>query len=103
MMAETKLDPELKAKWVEALRSGKFVQGETDLHDCSEDTYCCLGVLQAIVGVEKLPKHKNNWEYLNYAEAEAIGLTKKTQEDLAQMNDQPFSFGHIAKWIEDNL
>jgi hypothetical protein len=33
-------------KWVEALRSGEFKQGEAYLHtrDNGEDYYCCLGV-----------------------------------------------------------
>lgn len=39
-----KMNPEWKAKWLEALRSGKYVQG-TDCLRNSEDQYCCLGVL----------------------------------------------------------
>lgn len=38
------LRPEVKKKWTEALRSGRFDQGAGQLRDLS-DNYCCLGVL----------------------------------------------------------
>jgi hypothetical protein len=44
------MDPELKKKWVEALRSGKYEQTKECLHN--DDGYCCLGVLADIKGVE---------------------------------------------------
>ena len=31
-------------KWVEALRSGKYVQGTGTNYNAKSDTYCCLGV-----------------------------------------------------------
>ena len=42
--------PEVKAKWVEALRSGKYSQGRNQLRTPgfpaeTEPVYCCLGVL----------------------------------------------------------
>lgn len=38
------MKPEIKAKWVEALRSGKYTQGREQL--CTPDgKMCCLGVL----------------------------------------------------------
>jgi hypothetical protein len=40
---QPKLVPEVKAKWVAALRSGKFKQTEGRLAD--ERGFCCLGVL----------------------------------------------------------
>jgi len=46
------MDAQLKAKWVEALRSGKFKQGEGRLHEPKEDSFCCLGVLASICGAE---------------------------------------------------
>lgn len=38
-----KMNPEVKAKWLDALRSGKYEQGFRAL--CSSGKYCCLGVL----------------------------------------------------------
>lgn len=37
------MDPEIKAKWIEALRSGSYKQGSTRLN--KGDEFCCLGVL----------------------------------------------------------
>src|SRR3954466_4218538 len=43
-----KLRPEVKEKWVAALRSGEYKQGRSYLHSQNpdgEDRFCCLGVL----------------------------------------------------------
>lgn len=37
------MNPEVKAKWIAALRSGDYVQGQGALR--RGDKYCCLGVL----------------------------------------------------------
>lgn len=37
------MKPEIKKRWIEALRSGKYNQGKGYL--CKDDSYCCLGVL----------------------------------------------------------
>lgn len=39
------MKPSVKAKWVAALRSGKYVQGRGRLHNASGGKFCCLGVL----------------------------------------------------------
>lgn len=39
------MNPEIKAQWVAALRSGKYKQGKNVLHNVDAGTYCCLGVL----------------------------------------------------------
>ena len=39
-----KLKPDIKQRWVEALRSKKYKQGRERLLD-EDDNYCCLGVL----------------------------------------------------------
>jgi hypothetical protein len=36
---------EIAEKWVQALRSGDYKQGSDVLHNTSNNTYCCLGVL----------------------------------------------------------
>jgi hypothetical protein len=55
-MAENKLNPELKAKILAALRSGEYEQGRNRLAKIINDnlrkiTYCCLGVIGKVVGV----------------------------------------------------
>ena len=45
------MNPEVKEKWLEALRSGKYKQGRNVLCSVNENgdrTYCCLGVLSEI-------------------------------------------------------
>ena len=42
------MDADLKAKWLEALRSGKYEQTQGTLRD--GDAFCCLGVLCDLTG-----------------------------------------------------
>lgn len=46
-MTHAKLRPEVKAKWLAALRSGDYRQGQGLLHQISDGqhSFCCLGVL----------------------------------------------------------
>lgn len=39
------MKPEIKQKWLEALRSGKFEQARENLYVPAVNGYCCLGVL----------------------------------------------------------
>lgn len=39
------MNPDIKKKWVEALRSSEYQQGRGRLHNPKENTFCCLGVL----------------------------------------------------------
>lgn len=54
------LRPEVREKWVSALRSGEYPQTTGRLHD--EDGYCCLGVLCEVaikegVSIAKGPRY----------------------------------------------
>ena len=44
------MDAKLKAKWIEALRSGDFKQARGSLKDEFDGSYCCLGVLATVAG-----------------------------------------------------
>jgi hypothetical protein len=63
-----KLDPEVKAAWLQALRSGEYEQG-TEMLRTRNDTYCCLGVLcelavQAdVIQRRHRPSTPAEWEY----------------------------------------
>lgn len=35
-------------KWLAALRSGEYQQGENAMYNPNSNTYCCLGVLQKV-------------------------------------------------------
>lgn len=44
------MDIETKTKWIEALKSGKYVQGTGQLY--RNGKHCCLGVLGEVVGLK---------------------------------------------------
>lgn len=52
------MNKEVKAKWIAALRSGNYEQGEGRLHivgrNDNPDTYCCLGVLCELAVAENI-------------------------------------------------
>ncbi len=52
-----KMNPEIKQKWVDALRSGEYEQGNGKLY--SGQGYCCLGVLCDLYSKENNLK----WEF----------------------------------------
>lgn len=117
------MDKQIKARWVEALRSGSYAQGRHTLRS-PRDTYCCLGVLCDLAvrdgegewfdlatelqdgphwhvkdgahGFSQtgLPRHIMNW----------AGVRPAKQDTLIQMNDQEgSSFEEIAQYIEEEL
>ena len=47
------MNPDIKEKWVAALRSGEYTQGHGKLYNPPENTYCCLGVLCDLYAKEK--------------------------------------------------
>ena len=104
--------------WVEALRSGKYKQGESLLRS-RDDHYCCLGVLCDLAGVKWEVGHDGNddecWsvEDYNYAAAPQsvmnfVGLNScfgsfgPGNDALSFMNDRGDSFSEIADLIESN-
>lgn len=52
-----KLRPEVKTRWVEALRSGEYQQvtGNLRVHGEAGDRFCCLGVLCDLAKEEGVP------------------------------------------------
>lgn len=112
MSKYNKIDPAIKAKWTEALRSGEYQQGPL-LH--SHGTHCCLGVLCEVVGVPKRVINGSLSDYgptiYMFAEGETnsvppydfCGLGKDTIGKCVTMNDDEMNFDTIADWIEKNL
>lgn len=111
---------ELKKKWVEALRSRKFKQGQAALKETisgekDKYTYCCLGVLHEVSGGKwhqfyNYPtyftgvKHTSNASNV-FLDGKCFsqGLTRDEQNKLAEMNDDGKKFYQIANWIEKNI
>jgi hypothetical protein len=113
------MKPEIKAKWVKALRSGEYKQGRNRLRD--GDSFCCLGVL-CNLHAQDHPKtaatQNNPAVYLGYSQttpprvARWAGLTIDGYEDEENelmwrndgLNGRPkHNFRQIADYIEKNL
>jgi len=108
------MDKALKAKWLEALRSGKYKQGQGRLRS-DDDKFCCLGVLCDISG-EGEWEHSSSMGYL-YKRGEErdrnvlpmflgkiVGMEDGQEDKLIDMNDgDGLSLLAIADWIEENI
>lgn len=104
-----KMDPEWKAKWLEALRSGRYEQGQGYLKN-KKNKFCCLGVLCDLVDPTKWAytysamSYEESRTWLPYSIKDMTRLVQMLVEDqLASMNDQGISFKEIANYIEENL
>lgn len=104
------MNKEIKAKWLEALRSGKYEQGICILRS-SDDEYCCLGVLCDVVDSEGWSLSGNKYKFHEYSTAllptavsRQTEISGDSQTILTEMNDSDNkSFAEIADWIEENL
>lgn len=119
------MDKKLKAKWVKALRSGRYKQAEGFLKT-ADGKFCCLGVLCTISGADWVAGAQNeqyptiggkrldivNGEILRPSARKRFGLTHKQQDHLTRLNDgdefqtpqiPKHSFKKIADYISKNL
>lgn len=110
------MKPEVKKLWLEALRSGAYKQGFGGLRIAEKDTYCCLGVLCDVLGVDWGPSDEQPLHYAcELSDSEGtqfldsaritIGLSDDRQRQLIAMNDgegemRSKSFLEIADFIE---
>lgn len=108
---------EIAELWVEALRGGKYVQGQGALQRL-DGRFCCLGVLCDLaithgvkVEVVKLPNeiNYNGLEgvlpepVVNWAGMQSVGGQLPDQPALWSQNDAGKSFKEIAAVIEANV
>lgn len=125
MEKQEKLPEDFKAKWLTALRSGTYQQGECSLAhpDYNDDNeflgmrYCCLGVAGKVMG---LPDDQLKWAGIiaDLREEKYLfppvlqqpitcmtptGEKGNVVDRLTGMNDNGISFSKIADWIEENL
>jgi len=105
-----KLNPDFKERWIEALSSGKYNQGENSLYE--DGNYCCLGVACIVEGltirdIERRPyitKSMSSSPSLSVLSKASITSTSDLDYVIAEMNDEKgMSFLDIANWIEKNL
>lgn len=106
------MDKKLKSKWIKALRSGKYQQGNMVLK--SGGKYCCLGVLREVANPEDTEEVEQGCgTVLTKRQRERFGLSVEEQGKLTGMNDgwsadgdkeiQKRGFKAISNWIEKNL
>ena len=116
------MKPEIKQKWVEALRSGEYSQGKLRLYNGR--SYCCLGVLCNLYLNEKnedwyylagsgdnyycngeserLPQYVMDWAELNRQDPlVSVELDNLDETSLSGLNDDlNYTFAQIADVIE---
>jgi hypothetical protein len=99
---DKQMDKDIKAKWLEALRSGRYRQGEGALR--VDDKFCCLGVLCDLIapGEWMGGVFRANEVFLPESLNSTLGIGEQDLE-LAEMNDSGKSFAEIADYIEQNL
>jgi hypothetical protein len=97
------MNPNIKAQWVEALRSGEYQQGSGMLKyyddEIDEARFCCLGVLCDILGHEP----GVDQQYPSGSVLDEVGLLGSYAKVLAHFNDKGDSFEQIADYIQENL
>ncbi len=114
------INPDFKKQWVEALRSGKFNQGNGKLLSVTSETkeyYCCLGVACIVAGVPKELVRENNYILedivIKYPMLKGINYVSTNSAILSAMNDgfkgtfnpkgEKHTFIEIADFIDKEL
>lgn len=118
------MNQEIKTKWIEALRSGEYVQTKNALKN--QNGFCCLGVLCDIyaksteTGAEWIPSKNceteftfldrigtpptvvQNWSEMNSRTGYLSGIENRSgiTEELTVLNDFGFTFNQIADVIQ---
>ena len=107
-----KMDPTWKEKWVNALLSDEYEQGQYTLHTYSAyrdgDSYCCLGVLADLLVKEDQAdwdsEELDGKDILPTRILKKVGITPSTQSKLAKMNDdEGLDFPAISDFIKESL
>ena len=119
---EDKLPTEFKKKWVEALRSDNYLQGNevlcnpttyVEVTDSYVPTYCCLGVACAMQGIPN--STLNGWGFIDELDNDLVtaheipeqlikdNMKSQVIDFLSSENDEGADFHEIADWIEENL
>lgn len=116
---DEKLNPEVKARWVAALRSGEYTQGKGMLRE-ADNCMCCLGVLCDLYDKDGWGKLFNGFsgsppmevrEWAGFPVAPYEDDSRPTPdvtiagrvEALYTHNDQGATFAEIADAIEQQL
>lgn len=115
------MNEEIKKRWVAALRSGEYKQGQMVLHNVCNDSYCCLGVLCELyckehpdLSVKSQCHHEFEYyfnvhevlptEIIEWADLDGANpIAEHWDTTIAEMNDSGKPFSEIADLIEEDL
>jgi hypothetical protein len=113
------MNPDLKKRWVAALRSGEYEQGEGLLSYTETASgityYCCIGVLCDILKdesdlfavsyfINKVNYYGYSYNTLSEEQREYVKILSPIMKELIDLNDnQLATFNEIADYIEENL
>lgn len=119
------LNPKIKQRWVEALRSGKYKQGRKVLFNPNTECYCTLGVLCDLFVQDGLARWAepydgeapiltgDNYSVHNLTPElnDAIGdvfltvicPTFNVKRGVSDLNDRGYTFAQLADLIEEQL
>jgi hypothetical protein len=101
-MTQGKMNPELKAKWVAALRSGKYEQERGDIGRGNK--LCCLGVLSVVSGERRISNGVPGVLFwVDYIKTDHMTLVALNDGDPDNGNAGAKSFAQIADYIEEHL
>lgn len=108
------MQPVIRTKWVEALRSNRYPQTRCKLR--GEEGFCCMGVLCLLIAPEAFNSAETKDEELSPSLLLMAGLSSKIQSVLISLNDgrkeavdlcvpaeRPHTFAEIADYIETHL
>jgi len=110
------MNPQIKQKWVDALRSGGYQQGRNYLR--TDNRFCCLGVLCDLYGKENnvewnFDEDGNYYRFqdhpasLPFPVIEWAGVGSHNPSipgtSLVGLNDNGSTFNEIADFIEEHL
>jgi hypothetical protein len=110
--AMTVMSQKFKAKWLAALRGGKFMQARGGLvgrvgRSGRKFSLCCIGVGFAVkkgVTAREVDKLLSGGFDTTINASVKIGLTPKQMKELIDQNDnEKKNFKQIADWIEENI
>lgn len=112
-----KFTQEIKEKWLTALRSGEYKQTTQTLYDPKNDSYCCMGVLGVICGMDKNELAQKDMFYVPNYRKDDRTIDSDLIPDIMKyrtmgagiptkpvtLNDEGSPFSEIADYIEQNI
>lgn len=102
------MDRKIRDKWVEALRSGEYKQGQNALRT-NDNKFCCLGVLCDVVDANCWTTRGGVYYYglqrytLPRQLMETLQLSIPQEAMIIELNDTGHTFEEIADYIEERL